>query len=36
MQQALANLFQREQRQILSIYSSRELDHKEHRGILPR
>jgi GntR family transcriptional regulator, transcriptional repressor for pyruvate dehydrogenase complex len=33
MQQALTNLFQREQRQILSIYSSRELDHQEHREI---
>lgn len=34
LQQALANLFQREQRQILSIYSSREQDHAEHREIL--
>lgn len=34
IQQALANLFQREQRHILSIYSSREADHQEHRRIL--
>ncbi|MFW5972446.1 MAG: FadR/GntR family transcriptional regulator [Bacteroidota bacterium] len=34
LQQALTNLFQQEQRQILNIYSSRERDHADHRAIL--
>lgn len=34
LQEVLTNLFQREQRMILSIYGSREIDHKEHLNIL--
>lgn len=34
IQDVLTNLFQREQRSILSIYGSRQKDHEEHVGIL--
>lgn len=34
LQEALTNLFQREQRVILDIYGSRKKDHAEHEGIL--